>query len=163
MQYFSARAKNAFSSESKVCSVILTCLLYTSPEIPDLSLGTVYRNIALFKDEGKVRVICNVNGEERIDGNTCLLYTSFTHSILAYTICKFNADEYFTQAFSVSVQGRQCEMCIRDRAVQAVSLTVESLLKHAKTELLPTISVSVVLTKSVLTRTIQPVSYTHLS
>ena len=40
------------------------------PEIPDLSLGTVYRNIALFKQEGKVQVICNVNGEERIDGNT---------------------------------------------------------------------------------------------
>ena len=38
----------------------------------------------------------------------------------------------------------------------SVSLTVESLLKHAKTELLPTISVSAVLTKSVLTRTIQP-------
>lgn len=42
------------------------------------------------------------------------------------------------------------------QAVQAVSLTVESLLKHAKTELLPTISVSAVLTKSVLTKTIQP-------
>ncbi len=40
------------------------------PDIPDLSLGTVYRNIALFKDEGKVRVVCNVNGEERIDGDT---------------------------------------------------------------------------------------------
>ncbi len=41
-------------------------------DIPDLSLGTVYRNIALFKDEGKIRVICNVNGEERIDGDTSL-------------------------------------------------------------------------------------------
>lgn len=40
------------------------------PDIPDLSIGTVYRNIALFKNEGKVQVICNVNGEERIDGNT---------------------------------------------------------------------------------------------
>lgn len=39
------------------------------PCIPDLSLGTVYRNIALFKDEGKVQVICNVNGEERYDGD----------------------------------------------------------------------------------------------
>ena len=38
------------------------------PHIPDLSLGTVYRNIALFKDEGTVRVICSVNGEERYDG-----------------------------------------------------------------------------------------------
>ena len=37
---------------------------------PDLSLGTVYRNISLFKNEGKVSVVCNVNGEERIDGNT---------------------------------------------------------------------------------------------
>lgn len=40
------------------------------PDFPDLSLGTVYRNIALFKDEGKVCVICNVNGEERLDGDT---------------------------------------------------------------------------------------------
>lgn len=40
------------------------------PSIPDLSLGTVYRNINLFKSEGKISVICNVNGEERIDGNT---------------------------------------------------------------------------------------------
>lgn len=39
------------------------------PEIPDLSLGTVYRNIALFKDEGMIQVVCNVNGEERIDSN----------------------------------------------------------------------------------------------
>lgn len=39
------------------------------PDIPDLSLGTVYRNIALFKNEGTVRVICNVNGEERYDAD----------------------------------------------------------------------------------------------
>ncbi len=40
------------------------------PDIPDLSLGTVYRNIALFKEEGKINVVCNVNGEERLDGKT---------------------------------------------------------------------------------------------
>ena len=40
------------------------------PEIPDLSLGTVYRNIALFKNEGKINVVCSVNGEERIDADT---------------------------------------------------------------------------------------------
>lgn len=39
------------------------------PEIPDLSLGTVYRNIALFKSEGKVNVVCSINGEEHIDAN----------------------------------------------------------------------------------------------
>lgn len=40
------------------------------PEIPDLSLGTVYRNIALFKNEGRVNVVCSINGEERIDADT---------------------------------------------------------------------------------------------
>ena len=39
-------------------------------EYPDLSLGTVYRNIALFKEQGTVITVANVNGEERIDGNT---------------------------------------------------------------------------------------------
>lgn len=37
---------------------------------PDLSLGTVYRNISLFKEEGVVNAVANVNGEERIDGIT---------------------------------------------------------------------------------------------
>lgn len=39
-------------------------------DYPDLSLGTVYRNISLFKEEKVVNVVGNVNGEERIDGNT---------------------------------------------------------------------------------------------
>lgn len=39
-------------------------------EIPKLSLGTVYRNIALFKEQGKIIVVANVNGEERIDADT---------------------------------------------------------------------------------------------
>mgnify|MGYP001717901975 CR=1 FL=1 len=47
-----------------------TVYMHVKKEFPNISLGTVYRNIALFKDEGKVSVICNVNGEERIDGNT---------------------------------------------------------------------------------------------
>ncbi len=40
------------------------------PEYPDLSLGTVYRNIALFKEEGRVQSIGVVNGLERYD--SCL-------------------------------------------------------------------------------------------
>lgn len=38
-------------------------------DYPDLSLGTVYRNISLFKNKGLVSAVANVNGEERIDGN----------------------------------------------------------------------------------------------
>lgn len=39
------------------------------PSYPNLSLGTVYRNISLFKEQGIVIPIANVDGEERIDGN----------------------------------------------------------------------------------------------
>jgi Fur family peroxide stress response transcriptional regulator len=40
------------------------------PRIPDLSLGTVYRNIGLFRQEGKVISVGVVNGEEHFDGFT---------------------------------------------------------------------------------------------
>lgn len=73
-------AKRNFSSKrnaiyNAVCSTDIhpsARWVYESlkPDIPDLSLGTVYRNIALFKAEGKVNVVCNVNGKERIDSNT---------------------------------------------------------------------------------------------
>jgi Fur family peroxide stress response transcriptional regulator len=38
------------------------------PLIPNLSLGTVYRNINLFRHEGLVTSLGVVNGEERFDG-----------------------------------------------------------------------------------------------
>ena len=38
-------------------------------EHPDLSLATVYRNIALFKEEGSVVSVGTVNGQERFDGS----------------------------------------------------------------------------------------------
>ena len=37
------------------------------PEYPDLSLGTVYRNLARFKEEGVVASVGTVNGQERFD------------------------------------------------------------------------------------------------
>ncbi len=37
---------------------------------PDLSLGTVYRNISLFKENGKAVAVANILGEERLDGDT---------------------------------------------------------------------------------------------
>ena len=47
-------------------------MVYThlKPEIPDLSLGTVYRNLAMFKDKGEIISVGTVNGVERFDGNT---------------------------------------------------------------------------------------------
>ncbi len=40
------------------------------PRIPDLSLGTVYRNLAYFKETGEIVSLGTVNGVERFDGNT---------------------------------------------------------------------------------------------
>ena len=43
---------------------------HLKPEIPDLSLGTVYRNLSMFKEQGKIISLGTVNGVERFDGNT---------------------------------------------------------------------------------------------
>lgn len=40
------------------------------PSIPDLSLGTVYRNINMFREEGTIISVGVVAGLERFDGNT---------------------------------------------------------------------------------------------
>ena len=40
------------------------------PEYPDLSLGTVYRNLKKFCAEGKARSVGVINGQEHFDGNT---------------------------------------------------------------------------------------------
>lgn len=39
-------------------------------DYPDLSLGTVYRNLKLFQEEGTVISVANVKGNERYDANT---------------------------------------------------------------------------------------------
>ena len=42
------------------------------PQYPDLSLGTVYRNIALFRESGEVICVGTVDGQERYDADTHL-------------------------------------------------------------------------------------------
>ena len=39
-------------------------------QIPDLSMGTVYRNLNLFKQQGMISSVATVHGVERFDGNT---------------------------------------------------------------------------------------------
>ena len=43
---------------------------HLKPEYPDLSLGTVYRNLSMFKERGEIVSLGAVNGVERFDGNT---------------------------------------------------------------------------------------------
>ena len=39
-------------------------------QIPDLAMGTVYRNLTLFKEQGTVSSVATVHGVERFDANT---------------------------------------------------------------------------------------------
>ena len=70
------------TKQFKKRNAILTCLRGTDvhpsadwvhaqikQEYPDISLGTVYRNLALFKQQGMIQSIGTVGGVERFDGN----------------------------------------------------------------------------------------------
>lgn len=39
------------------------------PEHPNLSLGTVYRNLLFFQEQGEIKSVGVVKGQERFDGN----------------------------------------------------------------------------------------------
>lgn len=70
------------SKHFKKRDAILTCLRQSKahpsaetlfamlkPQIPDLSMGTVYRNLNLFKQQGLASSVATVRGVERFDGN----------------------------------------------------------------------------------------------
>lgn len=42
---------------------------HLKPEIPDLSIGTVYRNLTVFRQQGVATCVATVGGVERFDGN----------------------------------------------------------------------------------------------
>lgn len=57
-------------------------------ECPDLSIGTVYRNIAYFKENGMIVSIGNVDGHERFDAKT----TPHTHFVCQKCNSVFDVD-----------------------------------------------------------------------
>ncbi len=40
------------------------------PAFPDLSLGTIYRNLSFFQEHGQIKSVGVVNGQERFDADT---------------------------------------------------------------------------------------------
>ena len=47
-----------------------TVYMHVKKEFPNISLGTVYRNIARFKEDGLIISVGVVEGQERLDGTT---------------------------------------------------------------------------------------------
>ena len=56
--------------QSKTHPTADTLFNQLKPQIPDLSMGTVYRNLNLFKQQGLAVSVATVGGVERFDGNT---------------------------------------------------------------------------------------------
>lgn len=76
------------------------------PEIPDLSLGTVYRNLAMFRNEGIVQSLGVVNGLERFDRNTaphCHLICDCCGSVV--DVMNVELSEAFCQEAAASFGG----------------------------------------------------------
>lgn len=51
------------------------------PTYPDLSLGTIYRNLTFFQEQGEIKSVGVVNGQERFDA------TTHTHSHFICETC----------------------------------------------------------------------------
>ena len=88
------------------------------PEIPDLALGTVYRNLTLFKDQGLITSLGTVGGVERFDGNT----TPHVHFICtschrALDLAQIQVPEELNTAASRASggQGESCQLTFRGR------------------------------------------------
>lgn len=86
-------------------------------EYPDLSLGTVYRNIALFKDKGMAVPVANILGEERLDGDTsphahlvCKCCGRIEDMEMPTITAKGDTDDFQTDFVSVTYFGL-CKQC----------------------------------------------------
>ncbi len=81
---------------------------------PDLSLGTVYRNLAQFKDEGLVASIGVINGQERFDANVTP-HTHFVCSKCGAVIDVpgvFRSDEVIRSARRMGFEVTSCEILL---------------------------------------------------
>lgn len=82
------------------------------PEYPDLSLGTVYRNLAMFLEEGQIISVGTVDGQERYDARTdfhahlvcrrCRCVTDIEPTDEVKTICEALARQLRLQARTAS-------------------------------------------------------------
>lgn len=73
------------------------------PQYPDLSLGTVYRNLTQFKAEGTIMSVGTVNGQERYDGNV----KPHTHFICSHCGAVLDVPGDFISAGSVEKAAEQ--------------------------------------------------------
>ena len=74
---------------------------------PDISLGTVYRNLAYFKEQGTIVSLGTVKGVERFDGNTAPhVHFICTECGKILDLMQLQVPEELTEAASLHSGGR---------------------------------------------------------
>ena len=81
-------------------------MLFTQlkPQIPDLAMGTVYRNLTLFKKQGLISSVATVSGVERFDATT----TPHVHFICTHCDAVIDLDEMQVPATLSSAAASCC-------------------------------------------------------
>lgn len=69
-QFRKRNAILAYLKSTKAHPSAETVYGHLKEEFPDLSLGTVYRNLSMFKQQGMIASLGTVNGIERFDADT---------------------------------------------------------------------------------------------
>lgn len=97
------------------------------PDHPDLSLGTVYRNLTFFQDQGVIKSVGVVNGQERFDANTqshCHFVCNECSAVIDLPEIKpdLELDTTVSQQYGYSVARHElifygtCENCTKNQA-----------------------------------------------
>ena len=99
-----------------------TVYMYVKKEFPNISLGTVYRNLNLLADMGEIIKISSADGGDRFDGDTAPHYHFFCSS--CGKVIDLNIDtidhinEIANEAFDGSIEFHQtsfhgkCSDCV---------------------------------------------------
>lgn len=86
------------------------------PDYPDLSLGTVYRNLTQFKNDGTIISLGTVNGQERYDGNInphTHFVCSLCHAVLDVPGDFISDDQVGETAKRLGVRIDTCDVMLR--------------------------------------------------
>lgn len=101
-------------------------MIYNSlkPHFPQLSLGTVYRNLNVLAEEGLVIRVCNVDGQERYDATTA----DHTHFVCrsCHRVLDVNLPDVVTALYA---QIQNCMGC----EAEGHNLTIQGLCDKCRT------------------------------
>ena len=95
------------------------------PDYPELSLGTVYRNLGVLVEEGLVVSVGHINGQERYDAITC----SHPHFVCknCHRVMDLELPDTVSSMFDEIDKGMHC-------APQGYSLTINGLCDECRAQ-----------------------------